>query len=111
MWLTGSLTQTINFGLTTTPFATNTGIPRIRDSRVGSGTAGIAELRTAPDTSTPASGVIRVLGNTTLPITDGNTVAVLAPGAGLSVVGDIDYFLQVTFFYRERVPEPSELTF
>ena len=97
--------------LTTTALGTNTGIPRLRDSRIGTGPSGVSQLRTSQDTTAGLSGNFRVLANTNLTLTDVNSVAVLAPGSGLTLIGQTDMGITVTFFYRERIAEPSELTF
>jgi len=104
---TGSLT----FGTVETGLATDTGVPRIRDTRTGFSARGVAQLRTSPDQTSLVGGIVRVLANVTLVLDDLNTVAVLSPGNGMSVISNVDQNFGVTFFYRERVAEPSELTF
>lgn len=53
-----------------------------------------------------------VEANVTVPIRDRNSVAVLAPGTGLEVGDNANAStLRVTFFWRERPAEPSELQF
>jgi len=104
----------INFmtwGLTPLALATNTGIPRFRDSRLGSGPAGVAELRTSPDAVGLVGGNLRHLANVMFTITDLNSVAVLGPGVGLQFGGSTDIDITVSFNYRERALEPSELSF
>jgi len=99
------------FGHSTTALATNTGIPRIRDTRVGVGPSGVAELRTSPDAAGPIGGTMRIENDVSFMLTDPNSITVLAPGSGMNVIGAVDDSLNVTFFYRERIAEPSELTF
>jgi len=106
-----TLSSQITWGTTTIALATNTGIPKLRDTRMEGASRGVSQLRTSPDVVSLASGVVRLLNNTTTIIDDVNTVAVLSPGTGLSFSGDVDKDIHITFFYRERVAEPSELTF
>ena len=101
----------LSFGLTTSALATNTGVPRLRDSRAGVGLSGVSELRTSPDQTSLVSGSVSVLTNTTITLEDGNSVCVLSPGSGMSIIGTTDQIVRVSFFYRERVAEPSELNF
>jgi len=111
VYLAASANMSISYGLTTVALGTNTGIPRLRDSRVGSGPSGISELRTTGDVGGPIGGTVRMAANTTLHLVDVNSFAVLAPGTGMSFGGSLDINFSATFFYRERIAEPSELTF
>jgi len=111
MWLSASADSLLTWGIVNITLSVNTGIPRLRDARVGIGPSGVSQMRTSADSTALVSGAIRVLASTTVKIKDRNSVAVLSPGTGLSVVGDTDKNFAVTFFYRERVAEPSELTF
>jgi len=111
LWVTASSIVQWTFGLISSPLATNTGIPRLRDTRSGVNQTGVSELRTSPDTTGLSLGIFRALGNTTLNLIDVNSLAVLAPGTGFRVVGGVDDAMTATFFYRERIAEPSELNF
>jgi len=111
VFISAGSSSLVSYGLTTVALATNTGIPRHRDGRVGVGPSGVSQLRTSPDAVAPLGGLVRVLGATTFDLTDGNSVAVLSPGAALQLVGTVDVSLQITFYYRERIAEPSELSF
>jgi len=111
MWISGDATQNFTWGIVITALGTNTGVPRLRDGRIGVGPSGITQLRTSADAVSLVSGQARLLAGTTLPITDPNSVAVLSPGTGLSVIGAVDGIINVSFAYRERVAEPSELLF
>jgi len=101
----------LNVGLVSIALGTNTGIPRLRDGRVGVGPSGVSELRTSADATAPVGLVIRSNANSATTLQDGNSVCVLAPGIGIVVVGAVDLVFAVSFNYRERVAEPSELTF
>ena len=111
VFISGTNTHLVTFGIVSLALATNTGVPRLRDGRVAVGTSGVSQLRTSPDAVALVSGQVRLTNASTITITDNNSVCVLSPGTGISVVGQIDVNLTVTFFYRERVAEPSELTF
>jgi len=99
------------WGTTTIALATNTGIPKLRDTRNEGGPRGVSELRTSPDAVALASGVMRLLGATVHTLGDGNSFCVLSPGTGITFVGQIDANIKINFNYRERVAEPSELSF
>jgi len=107
--LSPSSTTQLDWGTTTTALATNTGIPKLRDTRGEGGSRGVSQLRTSADTVALASGTVRVLANDTFTLNDINTVCVLAPGTGLTITGGPDINFRAQFFYRERVAEPSEL--
>ena len=109
--LSANLLCNFTWGLVNLALATNTGIPRLRDARVGIGPSGVSQLRTSPDAIALVSGQARVASNTTISLSDINSFCVLSPGTGLSVVGAVDAGIFITFNYRERVAEPSELTF
>jgi len=106
-----STTGDVTWGTTILPLPTNTGIPKLRDTRSEGGTRGVAQLRTSVDTVGLSSGLFRVLASTPLTLRDENSFCVLAPGTGLSFIGGVDVSLRVSFIYRERVAEPSELNF
>jgi len=103
--------NTIAWGTTTLAFGTNTGIPKLRDTRNEGGTRGVAELRTSADAVAPASGSLRSTTNSPVLFTDTNSFCVLAPGTGISFVCATDMVFSLTFYYRERIAEPSELSF
>jgi len=112
MDLSMNSTGALTYGIVNSTLPINTDIPRFRDSRVGIGPTGIAELRTSTSPVAPASGRIRAVANVNTHVGDRNGVCVLTPGFGLSVVaGTVAVLLDVTFYYRERVAEPSELNF
>jgi len=111
LYVSASGTSTLTWGLTETALGTNTGIPRLRDGRVGASPSTVAELRTSADAVALVSGTIKIGSSVTFNIVDGNSICVLSPGIGISIVGTIDINFSVSFFYRERIAEPSELTF
>jgi len=106
-----NLSGIFTYGLVITTLSTNSGIPRLRDGRAGVGPSGVSELRTSVDAAGLLSGTIRVLTGATFTLQDPNGIIVLTPGSGMTVVGTVDANLAVSFNYRERVAEPSELSF
>jgi len=106
-----TIVQLFSYGIVNIALATNTGIPRLRDSRIGVGPSGVSQLRTSPDAIAPLGGEFRAPSQTTVRLTDGNSFCVLSPGTGLTFVSSQDVPMTISFFYRERVAEPSELTF
>lgn len=109
--LNSGAASAITYGIVSVALATNTGIPRHRDGRVGVGPSGVAELRTSPDAVALLSGQIRLASSVSFTLRDGNSVCVLSPGTGVSFIGSTDVATTVNFFYRERIAEPSELNF
>lgn len=109
--LSSGTSGNLTWGLVSLALSTNTGIPRLRDGRVGVGPTGVAELRTSVDAVSLASGQARVAAGAPVVLEDRNSVSVLSPGTGLSIIGIVDQNIIVSFQYRERVAEPSELTF
>ena len=107
----GSTNGFFSYGIVTVALSVNTGVPRLRDGRVGIGPSGVSELRTSADAVSLVSGNIRLATNVTYTLDDRNSVCVLSPGTGFSIIGSTDLEMSVNFNYRERVAEPSELTF
>jgi len=107
--VSSATTNSVSWGLVSTALSTNTGIPRLRDARSGTNTQGVTQLRTSPDQVALSEGLVRISSTTPLHLNDGNAVCVLSPDSGLTIVGGVDQIINVTFFYRERVAEPSEL--
>jgi len=100
--------DTVNIPLTNAPGGEN-----FRDTRFGVATTPVAQVRTLVDaTGIPPTWQARVLANTTYSIQDDNGCFVLAPGTGVTVAPAVVNVLAfVSFFWRERLAEPSELNF
>jgi len=86
---------------------------QFRDSRLGIGTIPTTLVRDESKAAAIAArGQARVLSGDTLTITEENGVAVLSPGFGLEVQGaTVATTLNVSFSWRERPAEASELNF
>jgi hypothetical protein len=84
-----------------------------RDSRFGGNRATALELRSDPNIATAAG--LRIILNTTneiFEIRDDNGLAVLTPGTALQIGSvDVNLVLQVNYFWRERLAQPSEFLF
>lgn len=85
----------------------------LRDTRVGTGSVAASELRSDFD-PTQIDAVIQMkhTGDVTLILTEPNGLAVLGPGTGFTIAPDslnVDFLC--SFWWRERVAEPSELSF
>lgn len=111
VFITGS-TANLNFQVNETPFPVLvTGVTRDTHAGMDTGTA----LATGPLSTgnTPAAGRLSVLNTTMLHWTGKeNSLAVLAPGSGLEIGTASDNLsLSCTFFWRERIALPSELSF
>lgn len=108
-----SSTQRIRFSVGSTALTTGVGINNTRDTRGGAAILTTAQLRTdATVAKTDSQGTVLVTTNSTIQIEDQNGIAVLSPGNGFEVGGDVtNTTITATLFYRERVAEPSELNF
>ena len=105
--------QEIRFATTTTALTTGVGTEVFRDRRLSATGRPSGQIRTDSTVArTDANGAFRTLANSPRFLEDLNTVAVLPPDTGFEV-GAVDFATQiwVTFFWRERVAEQSELLF
>jgi len=101
----------IDWQINATPFATIfTGITRDTHAGFGVGTAlSTGVLATG---NTPTAGVFIIPALVTFEFNVRNGIAVLAPGSGVEFGTRVDnQQLQATFFWRERIALPSELSF
>ena len=104
-------TQTIRFGVNNTVLTTGVGTETFRDLRLAVTQRPIAEVRTQSSVAlSPATGQLRLTAHTPVTLEDANGVAVLPPGFGFEVgTGTDATLIFVTYFWRERVAEISEL--
>ena len=84
---------------------------QFRDSRLRVTEQPLGEIRHEINAAiTPNVGIVRVVAGVETRVEDINGVYVLAPGSGLTVVnGAANTSLTVSFFWRERAAESSEL--
>ena len=106
-------TETMRWGVVRTALATGIGTETFRDTRHRVNSRPTAQVRTeAAAALAPATGQTRRLPNTELFLEDPNGIAVLEPGSGFEMGMTTDNStLFFTFYWRERVAEPSELNF
>lgn len=92
------------------PTATTT--ERFRDSRGGVLAQPVAEVRTESVAGQiPAIGIFRMVANEPYVLKDVDSISILAPGTGFVLAPDIvEISFAVTFFWRERPVEQSELS-
>lgn len=111
--VSSNTTQLIRFATTVTAIGTNLGVQVFRDRRQAAASRPSAEIRQLSSAAlTDAHGQFHLLANTPQSLNDENAVAVLGPGSGFEVGANTNVTqLAVTFFWRERVAEPSELNF
>jgi len=97
--------------LTTVPLLTEVGNNPLRDTRDPIAAGATTQIRSEQDVSgIPAHFQFRSIANTPTKITDPNGVVILAPGTGLTVApSTVNRSLTCSFFWRERIFEPSEL--
>jgi len=101
----------IRFGVTNTALLTGLGVERFRDSRFGIAQSGAGQIRDEfTVATTDADGLVLLPANTNRQFKDRNGLAVLSPGFGYEFgTAVVNNRLGVTFWWRERVAEQSEL--
>jgi len=113
IWVSATAAGQVRLVSTINPESTDV-LAIVRDTRLGVLQATTAEVRAASEAaSLAANGAEFRTGGTLLnTLTDPNGIIVLAPGTGLTVtlINDNET-LTVSFFWRERVAEASELNF
>jgi len=104
---------TVRWGITGSPITTRIDTQVFRDTRFGFDATALpaGQIRTRSAAALAnAAGQIRTLANEPLELWDENGLAVLVPGTGFEMgVSAAQSTIRVTFYWRERVAEPSEL--
>lgn len=100
-------------GITTTALATGVGTEVFRDGRRAANAQPTCQIRTESTVAkTDANYFTRVIANVMNTLQDTNELAILSPGVGFEIGSDTTAkTIHVTFLWRERVAEPSELSF
>ncbi len=103
----------INYATSIIALTNGVGTEVFRDRRLSTVGGPVGEIRTDSTVAlTDAHGQIRLGVNVTNTLEDPNSIAVLPPGSGFEVGGTVlNSALTVTFNWRERVAEQSELSF
>lgn len=103
--------DTIRWGTTAIPLTAAVSTQRFRDTRRGITALPTGQIRQASAAALIGnSGRMRLLAHTPYALEDQNAAAVLAPGTGLDIGQtntNTPFF--VTFYWRERTTEPSEV--
>jgi len=101
----------IEWDTTATEISTRIGGEDHRDTRsgLGGGTTALL-LQESSAGGIPTTWGIELLANTPFHLQDQNGIVVLAPGSGITFnTAETNRTLLVSFFWRERAAEPSEL--
>ena len=108
-----SATQLISIGRTTIVEPSGIGTQLARDLRVAVSDRPVAAMFTDSEVAIVDGNIlIRILANTNVIVSPKNGVMILAPGSGINVgPAGVATNINVTFFWRERVAETSELNF
>jgi len=111
MWLGTDTTQILTFGVENASRGAAIGPGEFRDTRAppGEPTTGTVFFElSAPTINLTAR--VHMIADRTLKISDENGIFVLDPGTGLTVAPQVQQTqITVTYFWRERVAEQSEL--
>jgi len=106
-----TLDDGIVWGMVNGVLGTVVSTQRNRDQRLGFVTLPVGQIATDSTIGVAiATGQIAVLASDPLLLTDENGLAVLPPGFGFEISSiSADITVRATFFWRERVMEPSEI--
>jgi len=98
-------TTNVSFPVTVSP-------EKLRDTRRGAFEKPTGQIRTLSSAGqTVATNVTRLISNVPFHFRDDNGIAVLFPGTGLELGGNVAAdSISANFVWRERIIEPSELT-
>jgi len=114
VYVRSSVISVVNFTTSTTPLTSSNGFGVLRDFRATSGVpaAAVGNTRVQTGISIAAGGTLFIRSDRTMELEDVNGLAILIPGTGWSI-GTItqNTALTVSYFWRERVAEQSELNF
>ena len=110
--VTSSVAQRIRWGNVNVALGTQTNVDRFRDTRLGLLERPVGQIRNASlATVVQDTGAVEVLADTPLFLKDENSLAVLSPGFGFEFsAGTVATTIFLTFYWRERAAEASELS-
>ena len=111
MWIGSDTTQILTFGAESTSRGAAIGPGEFRDTRapVGEPTTAVVFFELSAPTIN-LTNRMSVIANEMTKISDENGILVLQPGTGLTVAPQVQVTqITVTYFWRERVAESSEL--
>jgi len=103
----------IEAALSEVALVTDAGNHPLRDTRISVIQNSVGQVRIESSAiGVPTFILFRIGSQESLLITDPNAVAVLAPGTGITFSPNVvNQQINATFFWRERLAEPSELNF
>ena len=109
---TASLAGNVRMGSTETLLAASVGTELFRDRRLTLGSRPAGQVfADSTLTQAPADWLFKSVANESLFIKDANDIAILPPGSGLEIGSGLQNLtIQVTFLWRERPAEQSELS-
>ncbi len=113
VFIQSTTAQAVNFNLSDVVLATNIATVEQRDSRIGVSAPTTAQVRRGIQVAaTGAAGVLQLEAATVLHLTSNRGLFVLGPATNVIFsTTTVNTDLLVTFLWRERVAQPSELNF
>ena len=110
--MSSSATSVVTYGPAFTALATSSVAGARRDTRAGSIKPTNGLLQEEDDGTGSAFGIMQISPNLFHELTDPNGLAVLIPGSAFRITDNItNQTLRTAWMWRERVAEPSELSF
>jgi len=111
--INSATTQSISVGRTVIVESSGVGTQLTRDLRLPVSKRPVAQMFTGEETAIVDANInIRMLGSVMFTLASKNDVMILPPGTGINVgTSQVDTNLIVTFLWREREAETSELNF
>lgn len=109
--ITSNASKKVRYARTNTALLSGLGTEVFRDTRLAGTSRPVGQIRSDTTVAlTDANGRFIMLANTPVFLRDENSIMVLSPGSGFEVgAGDLNESIEVTFHWRERVAEQSEL--
>lgn len=105
--------QIMRWGMNNSALSGGSGAEVFRDTRLGLTSRPTGQVRFEQSAAlAQGTGSMLVLASSPLKLSDENGIAVCSPGFGFEVGNtNLNTRINVTFYWRERVAEPSELNF
>lgn len=113
VYISSTVSQALFIGRTANVLGTPVGTELSRDTRISLTNRPAGKIFSESSAGfTQADMILRILQDVTFHLFAQNDVMVLAPGTGMDVgTGTVNTLLSVTFLWRERTAESSELKF
>ncbi len=107
----GTVSSRYVWDIKVTPETAAFNVERILDTRQGTDELPVGQIRFTLDVASPTfTATVRLLASTPYKLENENGLAILAPGTGFTI-GCLtpNATMEASFYWRERVAEPSEL--